>query len=268
LPQATVDMMIAVVAISMALTPVVMLMNEKFILPRITKEKLPEREADTINEKNSVIIAGFGHFGSTVGRFLRANKIYATYLDIDSDRVELLRKTGLNVFYGDASRVELLQSAGAATAKIIIIAISSEDKRLEMVETIKKHFPHLHMLVRSTNRYDAYNQMNAGILHIYRETLDTSLRVGVDAMSLLGYRRYTAKRLANTFFKYDEMTLKKLSAIRDPDEYISEIKKYIEESELTLQRDNQFNITESGGGWDSESLRQEARDEYIYCRQI
>ena len=100
--------------------------------------------------------------------------------------------------------------------------------------------------------------MNAGILHIYRETLDTSLRVGVDAISLLGYRRYTAKRLANTFFKYDEMTLKKLSAIRDPDEYISEIRKYIEESELTLQRDNQFNITGPGGGWDSESLRQEA----------
>jgi monovalent cation:H+ antiporter-2, CPA2 family len=259
LPQATVDMMIAVVAISMALTPVVMLMNEKFILPRIIKEKLPEKEADTINEKNPVIIAGFGHFGSTVGRFLRANKIHATYLDIDSDRVDLLRKMGLNVFYGDASRAELLQSAGAATAKIIILAISSEDKRLEMVETIKKHFPHLHMLVRSTNRYDAYNQMNAGILHIYRETLDTSLRVGVDAMSLLGYRRYTAKRLANTFFKYDEMTLKKLSAIRDPDEYISEVRKFIEESELTLQSDNQFNITGPGGGWDSESLRQEAR---------
>ena len=259
LQQATVDMMIAVVAISMALTPVVMLMNEKIILPRITKEKLPEKEADTINEKNPVIIAGFGHFGSTVGRFLKANQIHATYLDIDSDRVDLLRKMGLNVFYGDASRAELLQSAGAGTAKIIIIAISSEDKRLEMVETIKKHFPHLHMLVRSTNRYDAYNQMNAGILHIYRETLDTSLRVGADAMSLLGYRRYTAKRLANTFFKYDEMTLKKLSAIHDPDEYISEVRKYIEESELMLQRDNQFNIMDPGGGWDSESLRQEAR---------
>ena len=74
-----------------------------------------------------------------------------------------------------------------------------------MVDTVKKNFPHLHLLVRSTNRYDAYDQMNAGLLHIYRETLDTSLRVGVDAMSILGYRRYTAKRLANTFFKYDEI---------------------------------------------------------------
>ncbi len=93
----------------------------------------------------------------------------------------------------------------------------------------------------------------------HRETLDTSLRVGVDAMSLLGYRRYTAKRLANTFFKYDEMTLKKLSAIRDQEEYISEVRKFIEESELTLQSDNQYNVTGPGEGWDSESLRQEAR---------
>jgi monovalent cation:proton antiporter-2 (CPA2) family protein len=259
LQQATVDRMIAVVAVSMALTPVVMLMNEKIILPGITTKKLPELKADTIDEKNPVIIAGFGHFGSTVGRFLRANKINATYLDIDSDRVELLRKMGLNVFYGDASREELLQSAGAANARIIIIAIGSEEKRLQMVETVKKHFPHLHMLVRSTNRYDAYKQMNAGLLHIYRETLDTSLRVGVDTMSLLGYRKYTAKRLANTFFKFDEMTLKKLSSIRDEEEYITEVRKFIEELELTMQSDNQYNITGPGGGWDSESLKKEAR---------
>jgi hypothetical protein len=114
------------------------------------------------------------------------------------------------------------------------------------------------MLVRSTNRYDAYKQMNAGLLHIYRETLDTSIRVGVDAMSLLGYRKYTAKRLANTFFKFDEITLKKLSAIRDEEEYITEVRKFIEELELTMQSDNQYNITSPGGGWDSESLRKEA----------
>jgi monovalent cation:H+ antiporter-2, CPA2 family len=258
LPPQTVSLMIAVVAISMALTPVVMLLNEKFILPRITKERTPEKQADIINEKNPVIIAGFGHFGSTVGRFLRANKINATYLDLDSDRVEVLRKMGLNVFYGDASRSELLHSAGADSAKVIIIAIDSAEKRLEMVETVKKHFPHLHMLVRSTNRYDAYNQMNAGLLHIYRETLDTSLRMGVDAMSILGYRRYTAKRLANTFFKYDELNLKKLSAIRDKEEYIMEIRKNIEEIEVMIQRDTQYSITVAGGGWDAESLRQEA----------
>jgi Zn-dependent oligopeptidase len=82
--------------------------------------------------------------------------------------------------------------------------------------------------------------MNAGLLHIYRETLDTSLRVGVDAMSLLGYRKYTARHLANTFFKYDEQALKRLSAIRDQEVYINEIRKSTEELELLMASDNQF----------------------------
>jgi Trk K+ transport system NAD-binding subunit len=240
LPPDTVNLMIAVVAISMGLTPIVMLLNEKLILPRLGTEVKPGREPDMIDERNKVIIAGFGHFGSTVGRFLKSNKIEATYLDMNSDRVDILRKMGFKVFYGDASRSELLDFAGAKDASIIIIAIGSQEKRLEVVETVKKHYPHLHMLVRSTNRYDAYEQMNAGLLHIYRETLDTSLRVGVDAMSLLGYRKYTARHLANTFFKYDEQALKKLSAIRDQEVYINEIRKSTEELELLMQSDNQF----------------------------
>src|SRR4029079_8030929 len=130
------------------------------------------------------------------------------------------------VFYGDASRAELLQAAGAEQAKIIIIAMGDAEKRLEMVETVKKHFPHLHMLVRATNRYDAYDLMNAGMLHVYRETVDTSVRVGVDALTLLGFRAYTAKRLARTFLKFDEQALKKLASIRDEDEYITETKKF------------------------------------------
>jgi monovalent cation:proton antiporter-2 (CPA2) family protein len=242
LPPDTVNLMIAVVAISMGLTPIVMLLNEKLILPRLGTEVKPGREPDVIDERNKVIIAGFGHFGSTVGRFLKSNKIEATYLDMDSDRVDVLRKMGFKVFYGDASRSELLDFAGAKDASIIIIAIGSQEKRLEVVETVKKHYPHLHMLVRATNRYDAYEQMNAGLLHIYRETLDTSLRVGVDAMSLLGYRKYTARHLANTFFKYDEQALKKLSAIRDQEVYINEIRKSTEELELLMQSDNQFSI--------------------------
>ena len=254
----TVTLMIAVVATSMAMTPVVMLLNEKLILPRFRSREEEEKVADEIDERNQVIIAGFGHFGITVGRLLRANRIGATYLDIDSDRVELLRRMGFKVFYGDASREDLLRAAGAEHAKVIIIAIDSPEKRLTMIETIKKHFPNLHMYVRARNREDAYDLMNAGVLHIYRETIDTSLRLGVDVMSLLGFRKYTARRHARTFLKHDEETLKKLSAIRDPEEYLSEAKKYIEEIELVLQTDLGKPITDKDEGWDPESLRKEA----------
>lgn len=256
LPQQTVNFFIAVVAMSMGLTPLVVLLNEKLILPRIGTVEKDERHADEIDEKSEVIIAGFGHFGSTVGRFLRANRINATFLDINSDRVDILRKMGFKVFYGDASRHDLLYSAGASDAKIIVIAIDDASKRMEMVETVKKHFPHLHILVRATNRYDAYDLMNAGMLHVYRETVDTSVRLGVDAMKLLGYRAYTVKRLARIFLKHDERNLKKLASVRNQEEYITKTKQYIEEIEWIVQADADGPpLTDTA--WDPETLREE-----------
>ncbi|HEY6506208.1 MAG TPA: monovalent cation:proton antiporter-2 (CPA2) family protein [Chitinophagaceae bacterium] len=258
LPKETIDLMVAVVAISMALTPLLMLVNEKFVQPYIgTKKGEEEREADAIDEKNPVIIAGFGHFGNTIGRFLRAHNIGMTILDNNSERVDLLRKMGLKVYYGDATRYDLLHAAGAANAKIIIITIEPADRRLELIETIKKHFPNLRMLVRSSNRFDAYDQMNAGMLHIYRETLDTSLRVGVDTMKFLGYRAYSAQRAARMFFKLDEANLKKLSSIRDKEQYIMEAKARIEELEQTIKADQQQMGQLKDTGWDEDSLIQD-----------
>ena len=257
--QETVNLMIAVVAISMAITPLLMLINERLVLPHTPPPTKDERPSDAIDEKNEVIVAGFGHFGNTVGRFLRANHIKATFLDIDSDRVDLLRRMGFKVFYGDASRYDLLHAAGAAQAKLIIIAVDSAEKRLEMIDTVKKHFPNLHMFVRASNRYDAYDLMNAGVLRVYRETVDTAIRVGVDVMTLLGKRAYTANRLARTFLKHDEANLKKLAAIRDPDEYVIAAKNYIEELEIILQEDMKDPALERDAGWDVESLREEVR---------
>jgi monovalent cation:proton antiporter-2 (CPA2) family protein len=244
--------MIAVVAISMALTPLAMLLNEKLIQPRFCKEgdAVNVREHDVAEEENPVIIAGYGHFGSTVGRFLRASSIGTTVLDIDSDNVDRLRRMGFQVYYGDASRHDLLAIAGAHKAKLIIIAISDEGKRLEMIETIKKHFPNLQMLVRSTNRNDAYDLMNAGILHIYRETLDTSLRLGVDAMKLLGHHPHEASRWAKTFFLEDEKRLKYLSSIRNEEEYVNAVRQNTEEMEATLKADRELWGKWAGEGWE------------------
>jgi monovalent cation:H+ antiporter-2, CPA2 family len=261
LPPSTVQLLIAVVAITMALTPLVMLFNERVLLPRVgVREAPPVRTADPIAARHPVIIAGFGHFGNTVGRFLRANNVQATYLDIDSDTVDVLRKMGFKVFYGDASRYDLLEAAGAREARIIIIAIDSKEKRLEMIETVKKHFPHLNILVRASNRYDAYDQMNAGMLHVYRETVDTSIRMGVDALKLLGMRAYTAHRRALTFLRHDERSLKQLAAIRNDEEYITEARKFIEEIELIIQADRLDKALDPDEGWDADSLREEARE--------
>ena len=123
-----------------------------------------------------------------------------------------------------------------------------------MIDTVKKHFPHLRMMVRVSNRNDAYDLMNAGMLHVYRETFDTAMRVGVDAMKFLGYRQYTAQRAARLFAKLDEANLKKLAAIRDWDEYVIAAREYIEELEAVLQTDNQLVADWRDTGWDEESL--------------
>lgn len=236
------DTMMAVVAISMAMTPLAMVANEKWILTRfclVSAGLQVQKPSDVEEQDNPVIIAGYGHFGNTVGRFLRANGVEATVLDNDSDNVDFLRRMGQKVYFGDATRYELLDIAGASRAQMIIIAIGDEEKRLELIKTVKKHFPNLHMLVRSTNRNDAYDLMNAGMMHIYRETFDTSLRLGVDALKLLGHRPPVATRMAKTFFKHDERTLKHLSSIRNDEEYIHAARQHMEELQIIMQADRE-----------------------------
>jgi len=252
LPKEISDIMIAVVAITMALTPLLMMVNDRLIQPRMCTDSRETREPDVASEDNPVIVAGYGHFGNTVGRFLKANGVNATVLDIDSDNVDFLRKIGVKVYYGDASRHDLLEIAGAHKAKIIVIAINDEEKRLEMIDTVKKHFPHLRMLVRATNRNDAYDLMNAGMLHIYRETLDTSLRMGVDVMRMLGHRAHETTRFSKTFFLQDEKTLKHLSAIRNEEEYIKAMRKNFEDLEATITADREMLTLRTDDAWETE----------------
>lgn len=256
-------MITAVVAISMALTPLIMLLYERVIQPHYTRSEVKaEREADEIKEKNPVIIAGFGRFGSMTGRFLRANGINATILDLDSDRVDALHNLGIKVYYGDASRYDLLVAAGAADAKMLIIATDHPEQTLEIVKMAQRYFPHLQLLVRAENNEDTFELMDLGVLHIYRETVDTSLRVGVDALRMLGERAYHSERAARTFFRQDERTLKGLSALRDDKkQYISSMKERIEEMEKLISSDRIKTWLDEGQGWDPESLRDEIRGE-------
>ncbi|WP_341842924.1 monovalent cation:proton antiporter-2 (CPA2) family protein [Chitinophaga caseinilytica] len=257
LPQQLVDMMMAVVAISMALTPLVMLAFEKFIQPRFSNASdEEEREADSIDERHAVIIAGFDHFGTVIGRFLRASGVPATVLDLDSDRVDLLRRMGLKVHYGDASRFELLKSAGAEQAAIIVIAMATPEKNLEVVEAVKKHFPHLRMLVRAVDNADAFELMNAGVLNIYRETIDTSLRLGTDVLKLLGRRAYQSQRAARMFRRFDEKSLKGLSAFRDDKQYVNAAKERIEELQKMIQADAYTNMMIRDTGWERDNAEE------------
>ncbi|MCA8978585.1 MAG: monovalent cation:proton antiporter-2 (CPA2) family protein, partial [Planctomycetes bacterium] len=132
LPESLSNPLMAVVAVSMALSPLLVLINERWI-PSSAKDRSPDAEQmDEIHSVNPVVIAGFGRFGQIVGRFLRANGVEATVLEVDTDQVELLRQLGLSVYYGDASRTDVLDAAGAAQAKLIVVAVAGVEKSLEI----------------------------------------------------------------------------------------------------------------------------------------
>jgi len=253
--------LVAVVALSMALTPLLLLVNDRFVRPRFETAPSDAREADAIHEENEVIIAGFGRFGTIVGRLLRANGVGTTVLDVDADKIDLLRRMGLKVFYGDASRTDLLKAAGAPKARLLVLAVDDPGKTLELVHLARRHFPHLTILARAADRSDAYELIDAGVTHIYRETLDTSLRVGVDALRLLGFRGYQAQRAARQFFRHDEESVRLMTSLRgDRARYVSLARERIADLERTLLAD----LEDSDGldrdaGWDAESLRDEVR---------
>ena len=251
------ELMMAVTALTMSVTPILILLNEKLVLPRFGVKESEEKPADVIDEKNKIIIAGFSHFGSTIGRFLRANGMNSTILDHDSDRVDLLRKLGFKVFYGDATRVDLLESAGAADAKILVSAIDSPEINITLVETVRKHFPHLQLMFRTKNRFDAYQLMNMNVENVYREHLDTSVRMGVDILKKFGVRAYTLHRAAQNFIEYDEAAMQELYKLtHDQNLYISATRKQIEMQEELLKNDFLQTPDMNDHAWDSDEMKQ------------
>lgn len=258
LPNDVANPLIAVVALTMALTPILMLINEKLLQPNIGTRVAEKREADTIDHHHDVIIAGFGRVGSTIGRFLESNGISATYLDLDPDNVELLRKMGLEVFYGDASRYDLLHAAGAAEAKILIVAVDLPEKTREIVVTAKKHFPQLKIIVRSRSWNDSYELIDLGIKDIYRETLDSALRMGADTLAELGFRKHQTYRATKIFRKHDEQYLRELATMRhDEKALISGAKQRIADLEKRIRDERESLYQDRDTGWDADTLREE-----------
>ena len=246
------DMLMAVTAISMTMTPLLLLINERLVLSRFGTPQQVEKEADLIDTEHPVIIAGFSSFGSTLGRFLRANGVQATILDNDSDQVDLLRRMGFKVFYGDATRLDILHSAGAGSASILFIAIDSPSTVAKLVETVKKHFPKLQIMARAGNNLDAHELLDLGVNHIYRGFLDTSVRAGVDVLASLGHRRYSATRAGQNFIKYDEAAMHHLAPHRhDTSDYISNAKEQIRLQEQLLASDRASIHNQNDHAWDT-----------------
>ncbi|EAP86402.1 monovalent cation:proton antiporter-2 (CPA2) family protein [Croceibacter atlanticus] len=256
LNQEQIDIMLVITALSMSLTPIIGLLNERLLLPRFGTKESIKRPMDHIAKSQKIILVGFGHFGSTIGRFLRSHGVEATILDQDSNRVDFLRKMGFEVYYGDATRLDLLESAGIAEAKIVICATNKIGVSKAISSIIKEKYPHVELMIRTKNRYDAYELLNLGHENIYRETLDTSLALASDVLNKLGFRKYTLSRQVQNFIKYDETSLRRLA--KEPkreEDYIFKARKELEEQEKLLEQDFKRGVVDYDNHWDGEHIR-------------
>jgi monovalent cation:proton antiporter-2 (CPA2) family protein len=215
--------LVAAVAISMALAPLLMIFDDK-VLQRHFAKTADEREPDRIEDTGAkVIIAGHGRYGMTVNRMLGASGIKAVVLDHDAEQIDVLRRFGYKVYYGDASRVDLLEAAGARDAQALVVAVDEREKIDEIVETARKHFPHLRLFARAFDRVHAYELINKGVDHVHREVFASSVDMGVDVLQAMGRHPFEAHRAARTFKSHDEKLVRLSAAHADDTEKLVDI---------------------------------------------
>ena len=211
LPTAINDTLIVTVALSMLTTPLLMVIHDKFIEPRLDKTSAPPMdEMEMEDEGHPVIIAGYGRFGQIVGRLLHANGIDATVLEHDPNHIETLRRFRFKVFYGDACRLDLLRAAGAERARVIVVAIDEREGAIRLIELVKENFPHLQIISRAWDVGHAFELLEAGVHAYERESFEGALKLGEEALKRLGFSAWRAKQAAHRFRAHDEETLREI----------------------------------------------------------
>jgi len=238
-------MLTLVVALSMALTPLLLILYQ-----RLARSSAPERPADEIDHHHApVIIAGFGRFGQIVGRLLFASGTRATVLDHDPDQIELLRKFGFRIFYGDATRLDLLHAAGAAHARLLVVALDDVSASLKLVAVAEEHFPHLRIIARARNVSHYIELRRRKLKHIERETFESALRLGRSALEHLGVAPYEARERADRFRAHNIHALEELLPVfNDEGRRLSQAKASRAQLEAQFSQDREA-LAGHGGEW-------------------
>jgi voltage-gated potassium channel Kch len=220
LSQADAALATLVTAASMVATPILFAGSERFVLPHL--KQAPKRAYDTIDdEETPVILCGFGRFGQIIGRVLGMHGIAYTALERDSGQVDVVRRFGTKVYYGDPTRPDVLRAAGAEQAKLLIVTNGDPQAVLRIVEVAKRNFPQLAILARARNRWFAHLLMDRDVDGLVRETFYSSLQLARMALTTLGVAEDAAERAVALFRDHDEKTLLETHAIyRDEEQLI------------------------------------------------
>jgi glutathione-regulated potassium-efflux system protein KefB len=209
----TADLLVLAVTLSMMIGPLLLIGDEALIEPRLSPRAAPY---DAIDEHDiPVIIAGFGRIGQIVARVLRVKGVAFTALDSSQTHVDFVRRFGNKVYYGDASRLELLRAAGAATARIVVLAIEDVEVSVRTATVLREQFPHLRIFARARNRQHAFALMDAGVTNVIRETFASSLEIAGAVLEALGETPATAREAVRRFRAHDEATLLAQYAVKE-----------------------------------------------------
>lgn len=245
-----IEPLIVVVALSMAMTPLLMLLNDYFIQPRFAQFS-PIADYDILENMNHpVIIAGFGRFGRVVGRLLHANNIRTTILDHEPDMIDDARVYGYKVFYGDARKSALLHSAGADSAKIMIVCVDEPQMALDIIDMAKKHFPHLTILSRAYDMGHAFDLLDRGVNLFQREMLSSAMMLGEKALVELGYGAYEAHHATNIFSDHDRSLFQQLYQTDALEKRISISRQARDELAKVLAGDQEEQNRRNNEGWE------------------
>ena len=227
LPPSISDQLLLVIALSMLLTPALFILYDRVIAPKFSGG--PEREEDEMDDDaDHVIIAGYGRVGTVIDRMLLSAGYKTTVIDYSSQQIDALRKFGAKVYYGDATRPDLLHAAGIENASVLVIAIDDSDKVTELAEYAIRHYPNLHVVARARTRHDVYHLWSVGCRDIIRETYDSSLRMGRSVYEAMGIPRETAQAMVDAFNDEDRQAMIDVADAYDINIPVMENQAYIE----------------------------------------
>ncbi|MDQ7069443.1 MAG: monovalent cation:proton antiporter-2 (CPA2) family protein [Rhodobacterales bacterium] len=218
-------MLLLVIALSMLITPLLFIVYDQ--LSKRIGDKKEDRDADTIEEQGTVIIAGIGRFGQIVNRLVQSSGFKTVVIDHDMETIEVMRRFGVKGYFGDPTRPDLLRAAGLDSARVLVVALDSPDACLRLVTHARRERPDLHIVARAHDRSDVYRLYRAGANDIVRELFDSSLRAGRYVLENVGLTEFEAAEAERTFYAHDRYTVRELADLWDPNTHSSRNKAYV-----------------------------------------
>ena len=248
----TASLLIGAVALSMLISPLILVLIDKFVAPRFANCGVPHMEELSEQQDAPVLIAGLGRYGQIVSRMMRAQGIRCTLLDHDAEMIEASRTFGYRVFYGDATRLDLLRVAGAATAKILVVAVDGKDQSLEIVDLAREHFPNLQIVARAKDVTHWNELRDRGVMRVERELFESSLRSARNVLELLGYPAHEARQSAMRFRQHNVALFEELHPhYKDRNKLIATVKQGRQQLEEQMQKEREQRAKNLPKGWDN-----------------